>query len=623
MALVERVEALPTGPGVYLFKSRSGRVLYIGKAQNLRARVRSYVSGGDGRIRVPRLVERAADVDIIVTPSVKDALLLENELIKRHKPPFNVRLRDDKQYLALRLDPEETWPRLTEVRGFRRDGAQYFGPYTSSVSMHNAVSNLRRIFPLRSCREAVFRDYARRGRPCIEYEMKRCAGPCCGLVDEAAYAELVRGTALFLRGRSTELADRLRDRMRRAASEECFEEAAQLRDRLTAIERTVERQQIVAERPVDRDVFGLARRGGEIEVQALHVRDGRVVSAQSYGFSDVRIDDGEVMGSFLGQYYGLGRARELPVEVLTSVAIDDDGALGAFLAEQADRRVALRVPRRGARNELVGMAAANADLALARRLEARESVDAALEEMRVRLRLRALPRRIEGYDVSTFQGSLSVASRVVFEDGRPVKAEYRRYRIREAPPDDDYACLREVLGRRLARVGREPLPDLLMVDGGKGQLAVVSAALRDAGLEADAISLAKERDAESPAPRVRRSGGLKAERVFVPGVKDPVLLAPSSRALLLLQRVRDESHRFAIEFQRDLRSRVGLTSILEELPGIGPGKRRALLRQLGSLRAVRAASPADLAAVPGVSARDAATIRRFFDALAQPADDGV
>jgi excinuclease ABC subunit C len=621
VALAERVEALPTGPGVYLFKSRSGRVLYIGKAQNLRSRVRSYVSGGDGRIRVPQLVERAADVDVVVTRNVKDALLLENELIKRHKPPFNVRLRDDKQYLALRLDPEEAWPRLTEVRRFREDGAQYFGPYTSSVSMHNAVSNLRRIFPLRSCRDAVFRDYARRGRPCIEYEMKRCGGPCCGLVDESTYAELVRGTALFLRGRSSELADQLRDRMQRAAGEERFEEAAQLRDRLTAVERTLERQQIVAERPVDRDVFGLARRGGEIEVQALQVRDGRVVSTQSYGFSDVRIDDGEVMGSFLGQYYGLEQGRELPAEVLTSVVVDDDGALDVFLAEQAGRRVPLRMPHRGAPSDLVAMATANADLGLARRLEARESLDAALEEMRDRLRLRGLPRRIEGYDVSTFQGSLTVASRVVFEDGRPVKADYRRYRIREAPPDDDYACLREVLGRRLARVASEPLPDLLMVDGGKGQLGVVGAALRDAGLEADAISLAKERDEESPGRRVRRSGGLKAERVFLPGVRDPVLLAPSSRALLLLQRVRDESHRFAIEFQRDLRSKLGLTSILEELPGIGPGKRRALLRKLGSLRAVRGASEEDLAAVPGVSVRDAATIRRFFDALARSAED--
>ncbi|MEE8474085.1 MAG: excinuclease ABC subunit UvrC [Myxococcota bacterium] len=617
MTLAERIEALPVGPGVYLFKSRSGRVLYVGKAQNLRTRVRSYVSGGDGRIRVPHLIERARDVDVVVTRSVKDALLLENELIKQHKPPFNVRLRDDKQYLALRLDPREQWPRLTEVRGFREDGAQYFGPYTSSISMHRAISNLRRILPLRSCRDAVFRDYARRGRPCIEYEMKRCVAPCCGRADPADYADLVRGTALFLRGRSSELADQLREQMERASREDRFEDAAQIRDRLAAVERTVERQQIVAERPIDRDVFGLARRGGEIEVQALHVRDGRVVGAQSYGFSDVRIDDGEVMSSFLGQFYSPGHGRELPLEVLTSTTVEDDGALEAYFAEQVGRKVVLRQPRRGTQNELVAMATANAELGLERRLEARDSLEAAGEELRQRLGLRTFPRRIEGYDVSTFHGTLTVASRVVFEAGRPVKADYRRYRIREAAPDDDYACLREVLQRRLARVQSEPLPDLLMVDGGKGQLGVVSAALRDAGLEVDVLGLAKERDDEGPAPRVRRSGGLKAERVFLPNRKDPVMLSPSSRGLLLLQRVRDESHRFAIEFQRSLRSKLGLKSILEELPGIGPGKRRALLRHLGSLRAVRSASKSELASVPGVGARDADTIWRFFDAVSR------
>jgi excinuclease ABC subunit C len=613
-SLAERVEGLPAAPGVYLFKGASGRVLYVGKAQNLRARVRSYVSGGDGRVHVPHLLERARDVDVVVTPSVKDALLLENELIKRHKPPFNVRLRDDKQYLGLRLDPRERWPRLTQVRRFKRDGASYFGPFTSSASLREATSDLRRIFPLRSCGEAVFRDYARRGRPCIEFEMRRCLGPCCGLVEEAAYAELVEGTALFLRGRSQELVGELERKMREAAAQERFEEAARLRDRLAAIERTLERQQIVAERPVERDVFGMARRGGEVDVQVLHVRGGRVVGAQGFDFSDVRLDDGEVLGSFLGQYYAPGQGREIPAEVVTPAPVEEGAALEALLAEQAGRRVALRAPRRGAPAELVRMAGANAELALARRLEAHESVAAALAELRERLGLVALPRRIEGYDVSSLGGALAVGSRVVFQDGQPVPNDYRRYRVREAPPDDDYACLREVLERRFARAASEPLPDLLMVDGGKGQLGVVGAALRDAGLEVDALSLAKERDLEGPAPRVRRSGGLKAERVFLPGRKDPVWLPPSSRGLLLLQRVRDESHRFAIGFQRSLRSRVGMTSILEELPGIGPGKRRALLRALGSLRAVREAGEEALAAVPGLSRQDAIRIRRFFAA---------
>jgi excinuclease ABC subunit C len=620
MGLAERAEGLPTVPGVYLFKSERGRVLYVGKAQNLRARVRQYVAGGDGRIRIPRLLDRAVDVDVVVTPSVKDALLLENELIKRHKPPFNVRLRDDKQYLALRLDRRDPWPRLTEVRRFADDGADYFGPYTSSVSMKEALSNLRRIFPLRVCSEGTFRDYARRGRPCIEHEMKRCAGPCCGLVDAASYAELVEGTALFLRGRSDELVAELSARMARAAESQRFEDAARIRDQLAAVERTVERQQIVAERAIDRDVFAMARSGGDVEVQVLHVRDGRVVGTQGYPLAGVEIDDGDVIGSFLGQYYGRPADRPVPGEVLTAAPLEDDGALEALLAERASRRVAVRSPKRGAGRELVALAAANAELGLARRLEANESVEAALAELRERLSLRALPRRIEGYDVSTLHGTLTVASRVVFEDGRPAKQQYRRYRIKEAPPDDDYACLREVMTRRLARADTDPLPDLLMVDGGKGQLGVVSAALSDAGVELDAIGLAKQRDGDAPAPRVRRSSGLKAERVFLPQRKDPVNLPASSRGLLLLQRVRDESHRFAIEFQRALRSKQNFASILEELPGIGPTKRRALLRHLGSLRAVRAASEAELLAVPGISARDAATLRRFFDAAGREAE---
>jgi excinuclease ABC subunit C len=317
MDLAEKVDALPAEPGVYLFKNERGKVLYVGKAQNLRSRVRSYfAAGGDGRIQVPSLVERIRDLEVLVVATVKDALLLENELIKRHRPVFNVRLRDDKQYLVLRLDPREEWPRLTLVRRFAEDGATYFGPYTSSVSMHASLSNLRKLFPLRSCSEGVFRDHVRRGRPCIEYEMKRCPGPCVALVTRESYAELVQGTALFLRGRSRELVDSLRARMAEAAAAERFEEAARLRDRIQAVERTVERQQIVSDRPLSRDVFGLARRGAEVLVQTLAVRDGRVMGSSSHAFSAVELDDGAVISSFLGQYYGSGGA-DLPSEVLS------------------------------------------------------------------------------------------------------------------------------------------------------------------------------------------------------------------------------------------------------------------------------------------------------------------
>jgi excinuclease ABC subunit C len=624
-ALEERAAGLPATPGVYLWKGARGRVLYVGKAQSLRGRVRSYLrAGGDGRVRMPVMIEQASDVEVVLTPSVKDALLLENELIKRHRPPFNVRLRDDKQYLGMRLDPRETWPRLTPVRRFRDDGAWYFGPYTSSQALRAALSNLRRVFPLRSCSDPVFRDYARRGRPCIEYEMRRCLAPCVGRVDEPAYAELVRGTAWFLRGRSDELLKDLQARMHAAAAAERFEEAAALRDRIAAVEQTVERQQIVSERGEDRDVFGLARRRGELEVHGLSVRGGRVAGHESWAFAGVEQEDGEALGSFLAQLYGAPERRPAR-ELLVSILPDDAGALRALLAERAGRRVALRVPQRGPGAELVAMAARNAELRLAQRLEARASVDAAAAELQERLGLARPPRRIECYDVSTLAGSLAVASRVVFEDGRPDPAAWRRYRIRESAAGDDLACLREVLARRLARREREPLPDLLLVDGGRGQVAVAAAALRDAGVSCDVAGISKERDGEGGAgarrpARVKRSGGLKGERQHLPGRKDAVLLPPASRGLLLLQRVRDEAHRFAIEFQRSLRQRAHLASVLQEIPGVGPGKRRALLRELGSLRAVREASPERLAAVPGVSPADAQRIRAFFAALEPPGD---
>lgn len=618
MTLEEQVERLPAEPGVYLFKNVRGSVLYVGKAQNLKSRVRQYVQGGDGRIRIPALVERAASVDVLVTGNVKEALLLENELIKQHRPPFNVRLRDDKQYLALRIDTSERWPRLTMVRRFRKDGANYFGPYTSSVALKTSLSQLRRLFPLRSCTDGSFKDYARRGRPCIEYEMKRCLGPCCDLTNEGAYAQQVAGTMLFLRGKSRELIDHIEREMAEAATEERFEDAARLRDRLQAVERTIESQQIVTEKGLDRDVFAIAREGGEVDVQVLHVREGRVIGARDYPFSNVKIDDGDVMGSFLGQFYGSGEGHAPPREILTSVDFEDEGALASLWRERFSQAVSIRRPQRGGSRRLVEIAQRNASLSLATRLAARESVETALCELEERCRLSVRPRRIECYDVSNLQGTLAVASRVSFDAGEPVKKDYRRYRIRDAEAGDDYACMREVLDRRFRRVEKEPLPDLLMVDGGRGHLGVVMAALEDAGLECEVLGISKERDEASPSLRVKRSGGLKAERIYRPGRVNPIQLAPSSRGMLLLQRIRDESHRFAIEFQRELRSKVNMTSILEELPGIGPRKRSALLKSLGSLRGVRNATLDELRAVPGVSNRDAESIRRFFDALTAP-----
>lgn len=627
--LSEALARLPLDAGVYLFKDLHGKVLYVGKAKSLRARVRSYFRGADTRYQIPTLLKYVSDVEVLATATVKDALLLENELIKKYRPRFNLRLCDDKQYLALRLDLREEWPHITMVRKFRDDGAEYFGPYTSSNEMRGVLADLQRIFPLRPCADTVFRDYARRKRPCIKYEMKRCSAPCCNLVSRECYAGDVQGALRFLRGDSAALIAQLQREMQAAADAEQFEEAARLRNRIAAIDAMLQRQQIILDEACDRDVFGLAREGGEAQVQALFVREGRLVGASDYAFSNVEMDDGALMSSFLDQYYASDAERILPQEVLTPVELDDDGALQDWLSERAEQKVKVRSPKRGADREAVEMAERNATLRLTARIETQISVDCALEEIRERLSLAKLPRHIECYDVSNLQGSFSVASRVVFRNGQPAKGDYRKYQIREAEGGDDVACLREVLQRRLARIASEPLPDLWLIDGGKGQLGVALAVLRDARIELNAIGLAKERDeevvgaretfskAKRPA-RVKRSGGLKAERIFIPGRKDSIQLPPSSRGLLLLQRIRDESHRFAIEYQRALRQRMGMTSILEILPGIGPKKRRALLRELGSLRAVREASFEQLCAVKGVSANDARLLQKFFSAADSP-----
>jgi excinuclease ABC subunit C len=614
-ALEERVAQLPLEPGVYLFRDAQARVLYVGKAQSLRARVRSYFNrGGDGRMQVPFLVERIADVEVIATATVKEALLLENQLIKKHKPRFNVRLRDDKNYLALRLDPSEAYPRFTETRRFARDGALYFGPYTSSVSLRETLASLQKIFPLRTCSDPVFRSYRRQGRPCLEHAIGRCAAPCCGRISDAAYGELVSGATLLLRGKAADLLGELEERMREASAGERFEEAARLRDRVRAVERTVESQAMVSRKFVDRDAFGVARDGPRLEIQVMHVRLGVIAGGAAHEFRDVAGDDAEALGSFLTQFY---EEREIPREVLLPIELEGAASFAELWRERSAHPVEIAVPKRGERRRLVELATRNAALALEARDQREQNSGELLEAVREALRLERVPVSIECYDISHLQGSLGVASRVSFVDGRPHKPGYRRYKLRETAPGDDYGAMREVLKRRLEKLASEPAPDLLLLDGGKGQLNAARALFADLGVEGIALaSLAKERDEESPSGRVMRHGGQKREKLFLPGVKDPILLARDSPALLLLQRVRDESHRFAISYHRELRKKSNFRSILDELPGIGPMKRRALLRELGSLEKIRAASLPELEAVPKLGRRAAAIVHRFFHAEA-------
>ncbi|WP_025322118.1 excinuclease ABC subunit UvrC [Deferrisoma camini] len=607
--LEAKVARFPTRPGVYLMKDAQGRVLYVGKAKNLRARVRTYFrEGADGRPRVRFLMARVADVDFVVTDTEKEALILENTLIKRHRPRYNVDLRDDKTYLSLRLDVQNPFPRLTMTRRIVPDGSLYFGPYSSARALRETVDLIHRIFPLRQCRDREFRA---RTRPCLYCQMRGCLAPCCGRVTPEAYREMVDQVVAFLRGRSRELLETLRARMAEAAERLEFEEAARLRDRIRAVEETLERQKAVTHRPVDRDVVAMVREGAEAEVVVLVVRSGNLIDRRSYYLPHLEGDDPEVMGQFLRQYYRGDRI--VPAEVVVGVDVGEDEArvLGEWLSERRGRRVRVVHPRRGEKRALVAMAAENARELLDERRKTKVGYDAALAELRDRLGLAGPPRRIEGYDISNLQGGHAVGSMVVFTDGFPDPRSYRRFAIRTVEGSDDFAMLYEVLRRRLARRDQPgwELPDLVLIDGGRGQVAAAAKALEDEGGSVPLAGIAKARVLPGGGAEVVRS----PERIFLPGRANPVPFGRNSSGLFLLQRVRDEAHRFALALHRKRRARASLGSALEAVPGVGPKRRQALLRRFGSLKRLAEAPVDEIAAVPGISE---ALARRIKEALA-------
>ncbi|NVB37291.1 excinuclease ABC subunit UvrC [Pseudenhygromyxa sp. WMMC2535] len=689
--LVEIVERLPTEPGVYVMRDRKGRVVYVGKARRLRQRVRQYFNGHDTRLFVPALGRVLGDIEAVITSNDKEAMLLENNLIKRYHPRFNVKLRDDKQYLVLRLDTRASWPRLEVVRNIGQDGASYYGPYHSATSARHTLRVVNRHFQLRTCTDFVLEH---RKRPCLQYQIQRCPAPCVYEVDERAYADQVRDVGLFLAGRHGELVEGLRGRMETAAEALEFERAARIRDQLRAIEVSLQRQQVVGVEELDQDVIGVHREGGNVEFVVMHVRQGKLIGSQRYAESGMELPDEEVLASFLGAYYD--ESPLIPDEVLLpfELAEDDGEPLAAWLserrAEQGAKKVQIKVPKRGSRKTLCMLAERNAASNFATRRSKRDDAEAAMKRLQARLSLSRLPRRIECYDVSHIQGSDPVASMVVFVDGQPDKASYRRFKIKGLDRDeglsqggrqnDDFLSMYEVLDRRLRR-GLEDedwaLPDLLVIDGGKGQLARVVAAMQDLGVGigdegVDLVSLAKERrfavsattqglealraasegeassgelgegeGAEGETPSVegegegeekgegerareagRRladhvvatadhsqdGGEVRPERVFVPGARDPIVLARGSSELHLITRLRDEAHRFAIEHHRKRRGKRSLASVLDGISGVGPATKRALIQHFGTIKAIRAASEAELCAVKGVGPKLAAAI---------------
>jgi excinuclease ABC subunit C len=633
--IAEILDRLPTDPGVYLMKDRRAKIIYVGKAANLRTRVRQYFqpASGDTRAFVPLLEGIVADIETVVTSNEKEALLLENNLIKQHQPRFNVKLTDDKNYLVLRLDPRANWPRLEVVRKIADDGANYYGPYHSATACREALRVVNRHFQLRICTDHTL---ASRQRPCLQYQIKRCLAPCVLPVPAADYAEQVRFVGFFLEGKNDELLDDLRLRMKDAAARTAFERAAILRDQIRALESVLESQRVVLDTFVDQDVLGFHREGQAVEIVVLFFRQGKMVGSRAFSFGKQEFPDDEILSSFLGLFYDLQATPA--TEVLLPFAIVDAAVKSEWLSDKLGKRVEVLVPQRGPRRALVELAGKNAASSFVSRRDRSKDSEVTLARLQRRLGLTKLPRTIECFDISHVQGTDPVASMVVFEDGEPAKARYRTYRVKRAEGGDDFASMYEVLSRRFRR-GRESktaddpwkLPDLLVVDGGKGQLGVALAAARDVGIDIrpgdglPIIALAKERDkaqesmANGTGEEAVESGQPDNEatknqpdRVFLAHGKDPIPIGPTSAEMYVLARLRDEAHRFAVTFHRSQRKRRTLHSELATIPGVGPVRQRALLRYFGSLKKVGEASLEALLAAPGMTLPVAQAVSAYF-----------
>ncbi len=594
--LTPKLDQLPDRPGVYLYKDAKAQIIYVGKAASLRSRVRSYFQ--DGRVRDAKtdaLVAQIRDLEFIVTGNELEALILESNLVKRHRPRYNIILRDDKHYPFLKLTTNEAYPRLVVARRVQQDGAAYFGPFYPATAMRETLRLVRQLFPLRTCRITID---GKKARPCLQYYIHRCNAPCAALETREGYDQTVRDVERFLEGKNDGLAQELTVQMETAAAEEKFEVAARLRDRVQALNTVRERQKIISTEDSDQDIVGLVRQGHDACVQLFFVRRGRLLGRESFFFDRLTGEsEGEILSAFLRQFY----AREVvpPPEILVSEDVPEAGLTVEWLGARRGGKVDLQAPQRGRKRELVAMAEENAALALQSHLLSRGNrTQAVLDELQRALGLPEPPHRIEAFDISTFQGGETVASMVVWQDGDMKKDDYKRYRIRTVTGTDDFAAMHEVVSRRYERALETAgvLPDLILLDGGRGQLGAGLKALEALGLDyVPMVSLAK-----------------RAEEVYTPDRLEPLVLDLTSPALQALQKVRDEAHRFAITYHKKLRTRRTISSVLDQIPGVGPALRTSLLKTLGSAKAVREASVGQLAAVPKVSPKLAERIHDFF-----------
>ncbi|MFC2012675.1 excinuclease ABC subunit UvrC [Chloroflexota bacterium] len=600
--VTEQLRQMPISPGVYLMKDTEGNILYIGKAASLYNRVRSYFSTRQKLTpKLQRLVARVSELDFFVTGSEQEALILELNLIKRHHPRYNVSLKDDKTFPYLRIDINEDWPRVYTTRYLDENGGRYFGPFASARSVRQTLKIIRDLFPFRSCTRAITGSGS---QPCLEYHIHRCPGPCIGAVSREEYAGVIKQVVLFLEGKQERIVRQLESKMKRASQGLDFEKAALLRDQIDAITRVVEGQKIATTVSGEQDVIAFVQDKNQALAQVFFIRRSKLTGRESFVLQGTRDEEPtQIMTSFIEQFYD--SSPHIPPQILLQYPAYDLSVIKSWLQDKRGGRVNIQVPRRGNKKQLVELVAENARQGLEhlkiKQLAAPASLSAALKEIQKEMSLPRLPSRIECYDISNIQGSDAVGSMAVFEQGRPKPAHYRRFRIKTVSGADDYAMLREVLSRRFKHTDRAAdtwaiQPDLVLIDGGKGQLNAAHAIMGEAGAESIPLaSLAKEN-----------------EEIFIPQRAAPIRLPHSSPGLQLLQRLRDEAHRFAISYHRNLHKKRAFTSALDAVAGIGPKRKRNLLRKFGSVRGIREASEQELTAVTGMTRSTAKKLKEYL-----------
>lgn len=606
--IAEQLRQLPASPGVYLMKDAEGNILYIGKGANLHHRVRSYFGAGQKLSpKLERMVARVSDFDFFVTTSEQEALILELNLIKRHRPRYNVRLKDDKTFPYLKININEDWPRVYITRRLEENGGRYFGPFASAKSVRQTLKVLKGIFPFRSCRRSITGTDL---RPCLDYHIDHCLGPCIGAVSKEEYAEVIKQVILFLEGKQEMVVQELQSKMKKAAEALDFEKAASLRDQIQAIDRVIEGQRIATTVSGEQDVIAFASDKDQAYVQVFFIRSGKLIGRESFVLQGTRSEEPEqIMTNFIKQFYA--SSPHIPPLLSLQYPVEDRTIIENWLQSKKGAKVHIQVPRRGNKKQLVKTVAENAHQGLeqlkVKQLATPAALAVALAEIKGKLLLPRLPSRMEGYDISNIQGTVAVGSMVVFEEGKPKPAHYRRFKIKTVSGANDYAMLQEVVKRRFKRNSLKSddastlnawaiIPDLVLIDGGKGQLNSVLAAMQEVGAGSVATaSLAKEN-----------------EEIFVPRKREPIILPRSSPGLQLLQRLRDEAHRFALGYHRKLHKRETFASALDTIPNIGPKRKRALLKQFGSVQAIREAPIEELAAAKGISKNLAQRVKEYL-----------